>query len=256
MNREAHDGLDAPVVEVRGCSLSYGGHRVLEDVTFSIMHGDFLAIIGPNGSGKTTLLRVILGLERPGEGQIRILGRDLDHFKEWWRIGYVPQKAIHIDPIFPISAEEVVGLGRACKKRPPRWLSSDDIDVIHQALSRVGMEGMNKRRLSDLSGGQQQRIFIARAIVNNPDILFLDEPTTGVDVKAQDTFYEMLKELNSQGITIVMVTHDIGVVNRYVTKVACLNRRLVFHGTHDEFCSSSKVRALIPGDNHLILHRH
>ena len=229
---------------------------MLEDITLSIRKGDFLAIIGPNGSGKSTLLKVILGLATPRRGKVSILGKDLASFREWWRIGYVPQKALHVDPVFPITVEEVVGLGRAAKKLHPRWLTKVDKYAICSALKRVHMESLAQKRLYELSGGQQQRVFIARAIVNDPDVLFLDEPTTGVDVKAQDEFYSMLGELNSQGITIVMVTHDIAVLNRHVKQVACLNRTLVFHGSHQEFCSSKEVMSQFLGEDHLIGHRH
>ncbi|OCC15698.1 Zinc ABC transporter, ATP-binding protein ZnuC [Dissulfuribacter thermophilus] len=245
-----------PVVEVEHVDFFYGKHMVLEDVTFSIMPGDFLAVIGPNGSGKSTLLKLILGLLKLQKGKIHIIGKDLEHFNEWWRIGYVPQKAVHVDKIFPITVEEVVGLGRASKKNHLKWLNREDKIAVKRALKKVGMAQFSQKKLSDLSGGQQQRVFIARGIVNDPEILFLDEPTTGVDVKAQDEFYEMLQEFNKNGITIVMVTHDIAVVNKYVNKVACLNRRLVFHGTHEEFCSSKEALSLFLRDHHLVGHRH
>lgn len=245
-----------PVVEVEHVDFFYGKHMVLEDITFSIMPGDFLAVIGPNGSGKSTLLKLILGLLKLQKGKIYILGKELRHFHEWWRIGYVPQKAVHVDKIFPITVEEVVGLGRASKKSHLKWLNREDKIAVEKALKKVGMAQFSHKKLSDLSGGQQQRVFIARGIVNDPEILFLDEPTTGVDVKAQDEFYEMLQEFNKNGITIVMVTHDIAVVNKYVNKVACLNRRLVFHWTHEEFCSSKEALSLFLGDHHLVGHRH
>ena len=248
--------IDTPVIQIQDVSLSYGSHVVLEDITLSINKGDFVAIIGPNGSGKTTLLKVILGLVRPDKGTIYILKRDLESFHEWWRIGYVPQKALHIDPIFPITVEEVVGLGRAARKAHPRWLTQQDRQKIYSALKRVRMDALARKRLYELSGGQQQRVFIARAIVNDPDVLFLDEPTTGVDVRAQDDFYNMLGELNRHGITIVMVTHDIAVLNKHVKQVACLNRTLVFHGSHEEFCSSKEVMSQFLGEDHLIGHRH
>jgi len=142
-------------------------------------------------------------------------------------------------------------------KKFPRLASRKDERTIEQALEKVDMLGLKERRIGELSGGQQQRVFIARAIVNDPSLLFLDEPTTGVDPETHDRFYEMLHSLNKlNGITIVLITHDVGVVNKHVNKVACLNQRLVFHGSHEEFCSSEKVRKMLPGEHHLVCHRH
>ena len=256
MRAASGDSAGRAVVRVRDVSFSYDDHPALRDITFDIIQGDFLAIIGPNGSGKSTLLRLILGLLGPFDGEITLFGTPIRSFHEWARIGYVPQKATHVDPIFPISVEEVVGLGRTGVKRPPAWLSGADRKAVRSALERVHMEAFSDRRLGDLSGGQQQKVFIARAIVNEPMVLFLDEPTTGIDAGAQDDFYGLLDRLNRQGITVVLITHDIGVVTKHVNKVACLNQKLVFHGTHEEFCASAEARSIIPGEDHLILHRH
>jgi zinc transport system ATP-binding protein len=245
-----------PFIQVENLYFSYDRQLLLEDITFTISEGDFLAIIGPNGSGKSTLVKIILKLLKPDKGTVRIQGVPIDSFNRWDLVGYVPQKATHVDALFPISVSEVVGLERLAAKRCPKWLGRKDSLAVTEALDLVGMASQAGRRIGDLSGGQQQRVFIARAIVNRPRILFLDEPTTGIDSKAQDEFYSLLDTLNRQGITVVMITHDIGVVNKHVNKVACLNRRMVFHGTHEEFCSSADVQALIPGEHHLILHRH
>ncbi len=249
--------LDGKIlVQVEHLFFAYRQRNVLEDINLSIKEGDFLAIIGPNGSGKSTLIKLILGVLAPAEGKITLFGSPIEEFHQWYLVGYVPQKATHVDPLFPISVEEVVGLGLLAAKSPPRWLASRDRAAIEKALEEVGMAGYAGSRIGDLSGGQQQRVFIARAIVNRPSILFLDEPTTGIDTAAQSDFYALLDSLNRSGITIVLITHDIGVVTRHVNKVACLNKRLVYHGTHEEFCSSPRARALIPGEDHLILHRH
>ncbi len=242
---------------IEGISFSYGTTRVLVDVTFSIMPDDFLAIIGPNGSGKTTLLKIILGILQPDSGMVRLLGEDVKHFSHWERLGYVPQKATHVDPFFPASVREVVAMGLLSKKGFPRLMKRQDEQAIDEALEKINMLNLKDRRIGELSGGQQQRVFIARAIINNPDILFLDEPTTGVDAEGQARFYDMLDELNrTHRITIVLITHDIGVITRHARKVACLNQRLVFHGTHEEFCSSAVVQEILRGDYHLVCHRH
>lgn len=246
-----------PLISVENISFHVNGLEVLRDISFAISRGDFMALIGPNGSGKTTLIRIILGISKPSGGRVVLLGEEASRFTQWDRIGYVPQKATHLDPFFPASVREVVAMGLLSKKRFPRLLTRQDEPAIEQALEQVDMQPLKHRRIGELSGGQQQRVFIARAIANNPDVLFLDEPTTGVDADTQARFYDMLGDLNrKKGLTIVLITHDFGIITRHVNKVACLNQRLFFHGTHDEFCSSSVVQDLLRGEHHLICHRH
>ena len=246
-----------PLVSVNNVSFSYGATKILDRVTFSISAGDFLAIIGPNGSGKTTLLKIILGILQPEKGSVKLLGENIKLFKQWENIGYVPQKATNIDSLFPVSVREVVAMGLLSQKKFPRFIRKKDEGAIDRALEQVNLKDFKNRRIGELSGGQQQRVFIARAIVNRPLILFLDEPTTGVDAETQEKFYSMLGRLNlAEKITIVIITHDLGIVNKRVNKVACLNQRLVFHGTHDDFCNSSVVQELLRGEYHLVCHRH
>ncbi|UCC41314.1 MAG: metal ABC transporter ATP-binding protein [Candidatus Aminicenantes bacterium] len=245
------------LITVQDISFRYGYTDVLTGVTFSINSGDFLAVIGPNGSGKTTLVKIILGLLRPAQGEIRIIGKPIEEFTDWQKLGYVPQKATHIDPFFPVSAKEVVHMGLISGRRLPGLTRKEEELSIQKALSHVGMEPFKNRRIGSLSGGQQQRIFIARAIVNQPEILFLDEPTTGVDAETQGHFYDMLDNLNKrERITIVLITHDFGVVNRHVTQVACLNQKLVYHGSHAEFCRSEAFKEILADGHHMISHRH
>ncbi len=246
-----------PLISVENVSFHLNGLEVLQNISFTISPGDFLALIGPNGSGKTTLIRIILGILKPTGGRVIILGEEVNQFSQWRRIGYVPQKATHLDPYFPASVREVVAMGLLSQKRFPRFFSRQDEALIDRALEQVGMKPLKGRRIGGLSGGQQQRVFIARAIVNGPDVLFLDEPTAGVDAETQARFYQMLAALNQEkGLTIVLITHDIGVITKHVNKVACLNQRLFFHGTHEDFCSSSMVQELLQGEHHLVCHRH
>jgi zinc transport system ATP-binding protein len=244
------------LVRVENVSFSYNATPVLENISFAITRGDFLAILGPNGSGKTTLLKVVLGLLKPLGGKILIMGRPLEEFTDWSKIGYVPQKATHIDPFFPASVKEVVAMafysGSGISGRKRRAGEG----AIESALKTVGMREFYDWPIGGLSGGQQQRVIIARAIVNSPELLFLDEPTTGVDAATQEHFFEMLHLLNkSQKITIVLVTHDIGIVNKHVNKVACLNQKLVYHGTHKDFCQSEAFKNLLAG-GHVVSHSH
>lgn len=246
-----------PLIVVENISFHLKGVPILKDVSFNISPGDFLALIGPNGSGKTTLIRIILGLLKPSAGRVLIMGEPVGQFRQWQRIGYVPQKATQFDSYFPASVKEVVAMGLLSLKKFPRFITSKDEEAIVQALEAVDMQELKNRRIGELSGGQQQRVFIARAIVNGPDILILDEPTTGVDAETQTRFYDMLAALNrSRNLTIVLITHDFGILTKHVSKVACLNQRLFFHGTHAEFCSSEFVQDLLQGEHHLVCHRH
>jgi zinc transport system ATP-binding protein len=248
---------NGPLIFVENVSFSFQDVEVLRGISFSIARGDFLALIGPNGCGKTTLIRLILGILKPSSGRVVLMGEEADHFTQWRRIGYVPQKATQLDPYFPASVKEVVAMGLLSGKRFPRLLTRQDEAAIERALEQVDMKELKSRRIGELSGGQQQRVFIARAIVNGPDVLFLDEPTAGVDAETQARFYDMLAELNlKKGLTIALITHDFGIITKHVNRVACLNQRLFFHGTHEEFCSSKVVEELLHGEHHLVCHRH
>lgn len=244
------------LVRVEGISFFYDSFPVLEDVSFTIGRGDFLALLGPNGSGKTTLLKIILGLLKPARGRVLLMGKPVEEFKDWSRVGYVPQKATHIDPLFPASVKEVVSMGLLSGKKLSWGGGKEDAAAIDTALKKVGMEAYMGRPIGSLSGGQQQRVIIARAIVNAPALLFLDEPTTGVDAATQGLFYEMLHSLNAdRKITIVLVTHDIGIVNRHISRVACLNQKLAYHGSHEDFCRSEAFKAML-ASGHLVSHNH
>jgi zinc transport system ATP-binding protein len=185
------------------------------------------------------------------------MGKSVEKFGEWQKIGYVPQKATHFDPLFPASAKEVVAMALLSLAGFLHRMNKKEDALINHALELVGMADFANRRIGELSGGQQQRVFIARAIVQQPRVLFLDEPTTGVDAETQAHFYEILDGLNkNEGITIIQVTHDIGIVNKHISQVACLNQRLVYHGSHEEFCRSDTLKNMLAGGHHLVSHQH
>ncbi|AOY58883.1 MULTISPECIES: metal ABC transporter ATP-binding protein [Desulfococcus] len=219
----------SPAVDIRKVSFSYNGQSVLQDVDLTLEAGDFTALIGPNGGGKTTLLKLMIGLLTPNSGDIRILGeppRRIAH-----RLGYMPQE-IGINRHFPISVLDVVLMGRLDPAR--RWggYSSTDRAAAQKALEAVNMWEFRRRRIGELSGGQRQRVFIARALVAEPDILFLDEPTASVDAVHQENLFDLLKVLN-ETVTIIIVNHDLMVISSYVKSVACVNRRLHYHGGNE-----------------------
>lgn len=245
------------IIRVEGVSFSYDGVPALLDINLSVHQGDFLAIIGPNGSGKTTLLKIMVGLLRPGQGRVWLFGQPLEDFEEWHKIGYIQQKATNFDPIFPISVAEVIAASLNSVSSPRKPGHRQVRMKIIEALQTVGLETEADKPMNNLSGGQQQRVLIARALATEPEILLLDEPTTGVDYLSQENFYDLLGKLNKQKqLTIVLVTHDYGIVNRHVNRVACLNQKLVYHGEHSEFCQSDRFRELLHGGHHLISHRH
>ena len=223
-----------PVVELSDVWVELGGHVVLEGITMGVGEGEFVSVVGPNGAGKTTLLRVILGLVRPTRGEVRVFGRTpWELGRRRARIGYVPQTE-GIDLGFPVRVLDVVLMGRYGLLGWVRRPGPEDRRAAREALELVGIPHLADRPIGECSGGERQRALLARALAAEPELLLLDEPTTGVDPAASEDFYELLRRVQERGVTIVMVTHDIGVVSRYVDKVACINRRLVVHGRPEE----------------------
>lgn len=217
--------MSKPIVEINNVTFAYNGQTALQDVSLEIRQGDFIAMIGPNGGGKTTLLKLILGLLKPDKGIIRVVGQSTQ--KASACIGYVPQD-VHINRSFPITAMDVVLMGKLEPgKRWARKTASNRREAI-AALERLEMAALAEKKIGELSGGQCQRVFIARALVTQPQLLLLDEPTASIDTKGQADFFEMLKALNKH-VTIVVVSHDLLAVSRYVKSVACVNRGLHYH---------------------------
>lgn len=217
------------VVCLKDIRVRYGDIAALEDVTLSIFQHDFLGIIGPNGGGKSMLLKVILGLVRPNSGSVSVFGQPPELARK--QIGYVSQRPT-FDPDFPVSVGDVVMMGCYGRTGLFRRYSSRDRLAAEKALTRVAMLEYWGKQIGRLSGGQQQRVFVARALVAEPKLLLLDEPTASIDPTMQTEFYELLEELK-KSLTIVMVSHDIGAVSVYVDKIACLNQRLYYHGTKE-----------------------
>ncbi|WP_156324416.1 metal ABC transporter ATP-binding protein [Bacillus sp. FJAT-27251] len=247
-----------PIIEIKHLYYRYDRENVLEDVNLSVNHGSFLGIVGPNGSGKSTLLKLILGLIKPQRGEIKLFGKDIKQFRERQKIGFVSQKANSFNSGFPATVYEVVASGLTKKIGLLRFYNKNDAKKVEKAVASVGMEKFLHRNIGELSGGQQQRVFIARALVSDPELLILDEPTVGVDTENVQSFYEMLEQLNKDGITLLMVTHDIGAITDKVTNVACLNKVLFFHGTSTEFEDKKHlgVSDIYGHDVHLLTHDH
>ena len=248
--------MSPPLIELEDVGFTYGDVRVLEHIDLTVESGDLLGLIGPNGSGKTTLLRIILGLLAPLTGRVRLFGEAPAVFRQWARLGYVPQK-LALDPALPATVEEVVATGLIGSLRAFRRVGAAGRARIRDALAQVGMAEQASTRIGALSAGQQQRVLIARALVPGPELLILDEPTGGVDPEAQTSLYALLHHLNREDhVTLVLVSHDIGVVAKEVTKLACLNRRLVFHGPPGEFLSAAALSELYGPSARVVTHEH
>jgi len=229
-----------PIIEMNNVSFRYEDREVLSHINFAINEGDFIGLVGPNGGGKTTLVKLLLGIEKPTIGSIRLFGEKIHKFKNKSTIGYVSQKANSFNKGFPATVEEVVSMGLTPKTGYFKRLKPTDKKRIKEVIDQVGMSNYASKNIGDLSGGQQQRIFIARALVSEPSILILDEPTVGIDAKNVETFFDLLDELNKQAITLLLVTHDIGTMTQHATDVACINKTLHYHGKPSDFQQFSK----------------
>jgi zinc transport system ATP-binding protein len=241
------------IIELTDISFAYGAEDVLRDISLEVHQGDYLGVIGPNGSGKTTLLKVMLGLLKPTKGSVRLFGTDIGDFKEWSKIGYVPQKATNFDSRFPVTVSDVVTMGRLAQRTLFRRITSLDRLVVQKSLERVGMWEYKDRLIGDLSGGQQQRVFIARALAAEPEIIFLDEPTTGIDSKSKDEFYALLQKLNKEhDLTLILISHDIEKVTEEAMHIACIDKTLVCHMSPEEFLQESHSRSISGHDVKII----
>ena len=217
----------AEIVRLEDVWVYLNGTPALEAVSLSIYEDDFLGVIGPNGGGKTTLLKVIVGLAVPRKGTVQVFGGQPERSRS--RVGYVPQHNL-FDHDFPASVWEVAMMGRFGKLGLLKRYGGEDRKAAENALRTVGMLQHRDRQIGLLSGGEQQRVFIARALVSEPELLLLDEPTASVDPAMQTEFYELLETLKRK-MAVVLVSHDISVVSVYVDKIACLNRQLYYHGS-------------------------
>lgn len=249
------EGIKIPAVEIEDVSYAVRGKLILDGINLRIPSGELTAIIGPNGGGKTTLLRLITGQIKPSSGTVRVLGMKPEDARH--RIGYLPQRS-HFETDFPINVFQTVLMGAYRKLEP---YTDTDRERALKWLERVGMLEYSDRKLDDLSGGELQRVFLARALVREPELLLLDEPTSSVDPAFQGSFYNIIDELRGD-MTIIVVSHDIGTVAQHVDSIACLNHRIFVHGTVEEALGcledaySCPVELIAHGIPHRVLERH
>jgi len=243
------------LLEVSDVTFSYGARPVVERVSLDVEAGEFLGLVGPNGSGKTTLLELMIGLRRPDSGSVTLFGDPAHESTHGGRIGFVPQDVATTNGEMPITVREAVRMGRYPHRLVGRFTRADR-DAVDTALRRVEIADLADRRIGRLSGGQRQRAFIARALASKADLLALDEPTVGVDAESREAFYDLLHELNREGITIVLIEHDIGIVTTHASEIACLNRELFFHGDPATFVETDALADAYGGSQSLVHHRH
>jgi zinc/manganese transport system ATP-binding protein len=239
MNLEA-----TSLISVEGLTVRYGRRAAVADVDLTIEADDFVGVVGPSGAGKTTLLRAILGLARPSAGRV--------HRHRRLRMGYVPQ-AGSVDLSFPLTVSECVLLARARQRNLP-WPTSDERDRIDGLLERLGLAGMADRHLRDLSGGQLQRVLIARALLADPQLLVLDEPTSGIDVSTRHEVLHLLAQLHESGPAIVLATHDLNGLAAHLPHIVCLNRRVVGDGAPVEVLTAPVLEATFGAPFEVLVH--
>ncbi len=246
--------MSRTVVDIRDLWVSLDHEHILQGVDLQIREGTFLGLIGPNGGGKTTLLRTILGLVKPDRGSVRIFNLPPEDGRNRGCMGYLPQRA-YADLAFPVSVFDVVLMGRYGRIGLWRRPSAEDRRRTLEILEAVGMARLKDRPIGHLSGGEQQRTFIARALAGEPPLLLLDEPTSGVDTKAQESFYQLLGKLKEQfALTIVLVSHDIGVVPHYTDEIACLNHTLYLHGKSPDVLDARTLGQVYGCEVELLVH--
>ena len=208
----------------------YAGSPVLTNVTLALDAGEFVAVVGPNGAGKSTLLKLCVGLLQPLSGDIRVLGVPCRQFANWPQIGYIPQGIVH-NRVFPATIREVVAMGRVAPLGIGRRLKRQDYELVDEVIAMVGLTDHQNKMIAELSGGQLQRTLIARALAAKPAVLVLDEATSGVDIRAKDEIYTLLKNMNTRlGLSVIMVAHDVDQVLHYVDKVADIKYGLQYYG--------------------------
>jgi zinc transport system ATP-binding protein len=247
-----------PIFDVKNLYFNVAGQDILSNISFEVFNSEYIAIIGPNGGGKTTLIRMLLGLEKPTRGEIKLFGKRIENFKEWDKIGYVPQRASHVDANFPATVQDIVNMGRTSKRKLFSRMGKYDKDIVKDSMQKMGVLDLKNKMVGTLSGGQRQRVMIARALASKPEILILDEPNTGVDMVSQKNFYKLLSKLNKEeNITIVFITHDIGVIADDIGRLFTINQKAIICNDPKKAMSCEDMSKLYGIDAHLIHnHRH
>ena len=242
---DSHNSVQEPArLDVEGVSVAYNGHDVVCEVTFQVPHGQRVAVVGPNGAGKSTLFKALVGLLPLRAGKVLIHGLPLGHHIEC--VAYVPQRE-DVDWRFPLTVADVVMMGRYGRLDRLSQPKAEDHDAVRQALERMGIANLAQRSIGELSGGQQQRVFLARALAQEPHILLMDEPFTGVDITTREAVLQVLDQLREQHVTAMISTHDLSLAASRFDQVLLLNRRLVAYGIPQEVFTTESLQAAFGG---------
>ena len=231
-------------LDVENLCVKADDRHLVENVTFSVEEGKIVAIIGPNGAGKTTLIKAILGLIPYETGSVSLFGRPFRQINSHNEIGYVPQR-LEFDRTFPLTVSELLRFTVPPLYSLPFSRRKEEREHIDRLLATVGVQNLKHRSIGSLSGGELQRVMIAKAIVNEPRILFLDEPASGVDIEGQERFHDLVRRLNKEkGLTVILISHDLNVVYRFADNVLCLNRRLVCSGSPEKTLTDEVIKSV------------
>jgi len=237
-----------PIIHVEDLTFRYDGMDAISDITFAVEKGIYMGIVGPNGSGKSTLIKNILGILQPEQGRVELFGKSIAHFRQWEKIGYLPQRLSALNAHFPGTVEEIVQMG----------LPKRDSVMLRRTLEMMAIAHLASRLIGELSYGEQQRAMLARALMRRPELLIFDEPTTALDPETREIFYSLTQEMSRMdGTTVILITHDIGVIGQYAQNLLYLDKKVIFLGTFKDFCSSRDMTGLFgPTSQHIICHQH
>jgi zinc transport system ATP-binding protein len=235
------------IIRVDNLTFCYNGTEVISDISLDVKKGDYLGIAGSNGSGKSTLVKNILGILQPLKGTISLFGQPLTSFHQWHRIGYLPQRINALNYHFPSTVAEIVQLG----------IKKSNQTALKNTLDLMGIAHLSSNLIGELSYGEQQRVMLSRALIRKPDLLIFDEPTTALDPETRDVFYYLTDEMNRNGTTVVLITHDMGIIGKYARNLLYLDKKVIFWGTFGDFCASPDMTGFFGLDSqHMICHQH
>jgi zinc/manganese transport system ATP-binding protein len=244
--------MSEPIVRLQNVTAGYDRTPAIENVSLDIEPGAFVGMLGPSGSGKTTLLRTLIGTVKPQKGRVYIEGKQVSAVGQA-PVGYVPQLQT-VDWHFPVTVEEVVLMGRTMTSGLLPWPRHEDKERMHAILRRLGIDDYAKRHIRSLSGGQQQRAFVARALMRDSRLLLLDEPTTGVDIATRDEVLHLLADINADGVTIIITTHELNAVAAHLPHIVCLNRVLIAEGPPEEVFTPAILSRTYNAQMNVIVH--
>lgn len=244
------------IIKAENVTFERNGEQIIHDFSFEIHAGDYVGVIGPNGGGKTTLLRLLLGIIKPTAGKIKLFGSSLSNNNVRKKIGYVAQRGGNLDTQFPATVAEIIRSGRTPQLGILKSFGIADKKIIQRIAKELEIENLLTRSVSKLSGGERQKVLLARALVGEPEMLFLDEPVDGLDPNSRDHFYRILKKLNRNGLTILFVSHDVHAVAKEARSAICLKHQMVCHGKKACVIGTETLRDLFHPDLADLHHHH